>query len=160
MDGHMKQILRLHLYLWLGLLGLALSPVTLAASYKWTDSQGNVHYSQHPPQGKSYEKIKTPRHRPAKSAAPKPAASSSANSSSDADGKEISATGGEEVLKKERASNAEIRKKNCKQSKHNLNAFSTFRRIKEPDGTVRNITDKERAARKKQAEEGIREFCD
>ncbi len=155
MDGHMKHLIRLHRYFWLGLLGLALSTPTLAASYKWTDSKGNVHYSQHPPTGKSYEKIKTPKkHRPPSSPAATPAASNSGTGSS-----KISTTNGEEVLKKERANNAEIRKKNCEQSKHNLKAFTNFRRIKDPDGTVRPIPDQERTERIKQAEQGIKEFC-
>jgi len=157
MDGHMKYILRLHLILGLSLLGLVLSPFSLAASYKWTDSKGDVHYSQHPPQGKSYEKIKTPKHRPASSPTANPASSSS---DANAGPNEINASDGDKVLRQERASNAEIRKKNCEQSKKNLTAFSTYRRIKEPDGMVRNITDKERAEQKKLAEDGIREFCD
>ena len=152
----MKHILRLHLFFWLSLLGLALSPFSIAASYKWTDSKGNVHYSQHPPQGKSYEKIKIPKHRPANA----PAANPSPASSSDAGPSERNDKGADKVLREEKASHAEIRKKNCESAKHNLEAYSVYRRIKDPDGMVRVITDKERAEQKKLAEEGIREFCD
>jgi len=146
----MKHFLRLHLFLSLGLLSLVLAPLTQAASYKWTDSNGDVHYSQRPPQGKSYEKIKTPKRRPA---------SSSATNRSSADSIDNSTKSGDDVLKKERANNTELRKKSCEQSKYNLNVFSNYSRIKDPDGKVRVITDKERADRTKQAEDGIREFC-
>jgi len=153
----MKYIRRSHLFLLLSLLSLAFSPLTQAASYKWTDAQGNVHYSQRPPQNKSYEKIKTPKYRPSPSTAPRPAPASTSATASNSGGSDSDS--GEDILEKERANNIEIRKKNCEQSKHNLNAFSTYRRIKETDGTVRSITDVERAERKRQAEQGIKEFC-
>ncbi|MGD9386124.1 MAG: DUF4124 domain-containing protein, partial [Thioalkalispiraceae bacterium] len=35
-----------------------------AGMYKWTDEQGNVHYSQHPPRDKQYEKMKVDRGKP------------------------------------------------------------------------------------------------
>ncbi len=156
MDGHMKHFLRLHLIFWLSLLGFTFSAFSVAASsYKWTDSKGNVHYSQHPPKGKSYEKIKTPKHRSPSSPTPSPS-----SSDSNADKGIDEYNDGSDVLKKERANNAEVRKKNCESAKHNLNAYSVYRRIKDPDGMVRVITDKERAEAKKLAEEGIREFCD
>ena len=157
MDGHMKHILRLHLFFWLSLLGLTLSPFTFAASYKWTDSKGNVHYSQHPPQNKSYEKIKTPKHRRSSAPTSKPASTGAGSSTIPS---EKNTKGGEDVLKNEIASHAETRKKNCEKAKQNLEAYSVYRRIRDPDGTIRVIPDKERAEQLKQAKDGVKQFCD
>ena len=154
MDEIMKLIIRLHLISSLILVGMTLSALSHAASYRWTDEKGNVNYSQHPPKGKDYTKLKNPKHRPA-TPATQPAATGGAEASPTAEN-----TGGEAALKKELASHAEQRKKNCQTAKDNLKAYTLYRRLKTPDGKIVVLSDKERKVQKQRASDAIKEYCD
>lgn len=60
---------------------LAIAPGAVAATYKWVDERGQVHYSDTPPSGVTYEIVPAPHHVPAPpppAAAPAPAVPESA----------------------------------------------------------------------------------
>lgn len=132
-------------------LSLLLSTAVQAGMYKWTDEQGNVHYSQHRPSGKQYEKMKVDK-------APPPSSKTSTPSYSD----QPSATDdpGSKAVADEVAKNEEIRKKNCEAAKKNLNVYQIYRRVKGEDGKIRVVSEKEREEKIKASKNAIREFCD
>jgi hypothetical protein len=123
-------------------------------TYKWVDEEGNVHYSSRPPAGSNYEKlkVKTP---PASSTAPQPAAEDT--TSGTAGGSKPS---GGDVVADELAKNQQIRAQNCEAAKQNLQAYTVFKRIKKPDGTVVRLDDEERARLIEESKANIKEFCD
>ena len=122
-----------------------------AEVYKWTDEQGNVHYSQQRPQGKQYEKMKVDK-------APR----SSGTTTTPSYGSQPSATDdpGSKAIADEVAKNQEIRKKNCEAAKKNLKVFQIYRRVKGEDGKIRVVSEKERDEQIQRSKEAIREFCD
>jgi len=131
-------------------LTLFLATSLQAASYKWTDEKGNVHYSQRPPPGKQYEKIKI--HKPPQPSDTKPAPSYSSPSSSSGDT-------GSKAVEDEVAKNASIIKQNCEAAKKNLNVYQVYSRVKDKDGKIRVVSPKEREEKIQAAKDAIREFC-
>lgn len=153
MDWTMKQLNKF----WLTTaFTLALTGLAEAATYKWVDKDGNVHYSQQPPAGTNYEKlkIKTPQPSTDSSAADKPAATSTPASG----GTENKRT--EAVIKEEVAKGKEIREKNCEQAKKSLELYTVYRRVRDKDGTVVYLDDNERAKRIEESKNAVKEFCD
>lgn len=145
----MNQLIKIFITACLGL--LLVSPIQ-AGLYKWTDEQGNVHYSQKPPRGVKYEKMKVDK-------APPP--SSAVGDTSDSTGGEPSdGAPGSKALADEVAKNAEIRRKNCAAAKQNLHAYSVYRRVKDETGKIRLVPEKERADKIAEAKKAIAEFCD
>ena len=151
-DLIMKQPIT-HLFL---LLGMLFSVTTYAGStntYKWVDEQGNVHYSSRPPAGSNYEKLKVKT--PSSSSGVSEPAEQSAEPATDTD-----SSSGAEVVAKEQAKNREIRAQNCEAAKKNLQAYTVFKRIRKPDGTVVRLDDNERARLIEESKANIKEFCD
>ena len=128
-------------------LSLLLATTVQAAMYKWTDEKGNVHYSQHPPRDKQYERIK-------KQKAPPPSSAPTYTTPS------FSQDPADEKVAKEVAKNKEIRKKNCEAAKNNLRVYSVHRRVKGQDGLIRVVPWPEREKKMAEAKEQIKEFCD
>jgi len=159
MDELMTLKIQRHPIIGLILLGLAMAlmtPLSHASTYKWEDDSGNTHYTQHPPKGRPYTKLKSKKHRPATPAKPVTASpTTTGNSGNTGSGNSV----GEKALKLEMAKNEKQRKDNCKTAKENLHAYSVYRRIRQADGTVVSLTDKERNSRKKRSETAVREFC-
>ena len=146
----MKRTLALTLTLFTGLL---LSAAAAAATYKWVDEKGNVHYSQHPPAGTSYERMKIEKSRPGEQPAPAPAASGSTD-------KPGGATGSSTVVKEELSKNQEIREKNCEAAKKNLEIYTVYKRYRDKEGNVVRMDDEERLKKIEEAKQHIAEFCD
>ena len=126
-----------------------------AATYKWTDEKGNVHYTQHPPADGSYERMKVDKSRPAydepESPPPTTNQPSTATTKSSSNGT---------VVKDELAKNAEIRTKNCESAKKNLEILTVYKRYKDKDGNVVRMDDNERAQKIEEAKQNIAEFCE
>ena len=147
----MKQLITSSLLLFSGLL---FSASVAAATYKWVDEKGNVHYSQQPPAGTDYERMKVDKSRypygepeqetTPKDSAAKPAASSSSSS----------------TVKEEIAKNKEIREKNCEAAKKNLEIYTVYKRYKDKDGNVVRMDDNERLKKIEETKQNITEFCD
>lgn len=121
-----------------------------AAMYKWTDPQGNVHYTQEPPpEGNAKEMAPPPR-----VSAPPASKGIFSNDADEAD--ETKSAEGEKPLTPEQQ---EIYKRNCEAARGNLETYKTARRIQEADGGVVVMDDEIRAKKMQQAEEQIKKFC-
>jgi hypothetical protein len=154
----MKKIIRISIHAGFGLLfsisTVVVSTPVQAGMYKWTDAEGNVHYSQQRPRDAEYERIKKQKAPRPGTASPTPSSTSSAGAA-DTEQDQASKTVAEEISK-----NAEIRKKNCEAAKKNLKVFQIYRRVKGEDGKIRVVSEKERAEQIQRSKEAIREFCD
>lgn len=116
-----------------------------AGLYKWVDNDGNVHYSQKPPRGQQFERLKAPSSAPENS---KPLYQSI---------KQKSNTGN--VAASESANNERIRTTNCTNAKNNLSSYQRSRRIRDKDGNVTTVDDNVRAQQIKIAKQAISDFC-
>lgn len=117
-----------------------------AGMYKWVDEDGNVHYSQKRPLDKQYKKLKAPP--PAPEDAKSPYQSSAPKE--DKPDKTVQALTDK---------NLKIREENCEKAKKNLTNFQLHRRIRDKDGNVTVIDDKEREKQIQNAEKAIKDFC-
>ena len=133
----------------LATLGLVLATAAQAGMYKWTDEEGNVHYSQKPPRGKQYEKLKVQKGPPPGTQTKSPSYSTPS----------ISEDAGSKAVEEEVAKNEEIRKKNCEAAKKNLRVFQIYNRVKGEDGKIRVVTKQEREEKIQKSKDAIREFC-
>ena len=142
------------------LLVLLSSPLafSLAATYKWNDAQGNVVYSQHPPEeGVPYERMDI------KSSSRYPTATEPAPSTSTAKKSILDAQKSNEKqaqVEAEVAKYQEIRKKNCEAAKKNLEIYTVYRRIRDDKGVVTSIDDNVRQQKIDEAKQAIKDFCD
>lgn len=110
----MKRLVALTLPLFTGLL---LCSNVSAATYKWVDEKGDVHYSQHPPAGSDYEKIKVEKSRPGEEPPPAPKSTGTTSPTS-------GTSSGSKVVQEELSKNQEIRTKNCEAAKKNLEIYT------------------------------------
>lgn len=135
-------------------LGAALmlaSTAQAADSYKWTDDNGQVQYTQIPPKDRPYETIKT------RSKQPEAAA---ATAKAGADGKKADSarqTGDVAVAKAE----ADKFARNCDMAKKNKEALQTVPKIRvtDADGSERFLTDDERKEKMAATELNISTYC-
>lgn len=139
---------------WVLLLGaglLAASATGLAATmYKWTDSEGNVQYTQTPPPRGDFQKLAPPP--PPAPPAPETAAPPAAEPTPAND----AATQDEAERKRLEAS---VAKHNCETARKNLEIYTAFRRVMNDKGEVVVLGDDERAAKIKEANEMIQKYC-
>lgn len=99
---------------------LGTSSTTLAGKiYKWTDSNGKVHYGERPPSGQANQQMKVPRKKPY-GAAPAP----KAGNKTDAASKFLESVSAERKEKKEAADKSakekEIADKNCSHARRRV----------------------------------------
>lgn len=125
-------------------LSLLVSTSISAATYKWTDDNGNVVYSQQPPKDGPYKVIKGLKH--------------SLRSSSSTDEGGSSEKNAPSTLA-ETAEKEEEKKHNCEAAKNNLTLVKTYDRIKNEDGSITTLTPEEKQKQIKEAEDQIRLFC-
>lgn len=139
---------------WVLLLGaglLAASATSLAATmYKWTDSEGNVQYTQSPPPRGDFQKMAPPP--PPATPAPETAAPPAAEPTPAND----AATQEEAERKRLEAS---VAKHNCETARKNLEIYTAFRRVMNDKGEIVTLGDDERAAKIKEANEMIKKYC-
>jgi hypothetical protein len=126
-----------------------------ADSYKWLDENGNVVYSQQPPDEGPYEKIKTTKPSPASSRSTPQSSSFATEVKQEAEEREL-----DSKVQQEAAKSEQIRAENCKAAKHNLETYTVYRRIKNDQGEIIRLDDNERAKRIQEAKDAIKEFCD
>ncbi len=115
-----------------------------AGLYKWVDNEGNVHYSQKRPRDKQYKRLKAP--------APTPQNTKLLYSTDDINNKQ-------DVTESEMKKNEELRELNCTRAKKRLSIYQVYSRIRDKDGTIRNVSDEERSREIKKAQEAISDFC-
>ena len=115
-----------------------------AGLYKWVDSEGNVHYSQKRPRDQQYKRLKAP--------APAPENSKSLYPST-------TLNKPKNVVATETAKNEKIRATNCQNAKNNLKSYQLSRRVRDKEGNVTIVDDKERARQIEKAKKAISDFC-
>lgn len=132
---------------------LAASATGLAATmYKWTDSEGNVQYTQTPPPKGDFQKMAPP---PAPATpAPESAAPLAAEPAADQAGD----TAAQEEAERKRLE-ASVAKHNCETARKNLEIYTAFRRVVNDKGEIVTMSDDERAAKIKEANEMIQKYC-
>ena len=137
------------------LFGLIMVSTNAATTYKWVDENGNVVYSQQPPEEGPYETIKTKN-------SSKTGISSSTPSSSFATEvkKETEVQNLDRKVEQEAAKSEKLRADNCRAAKNNLETYTVYRRIKNDQGEIIRLDDNERAKRIQEAKDAIKEFCD
>lgn len=141
---------------WVLLLGaglLAASATGLAATmYKWTDSEGNVQYTQTPPPRGGFQKMAPPPApaTPAPDTAPAQAGEPAAEQPKD--------TAAQEEAERKRLE-ASVAKHNCNTARKNLEIYTSFRRVVDDRGEIVPLSDDERAAKIKEANEMIKKYC-
>ena len=126
-----------------------------AAIYKWTDAQGNVHYSQEKPKSAvgKLDKLRVNHHAPVdRSTYKRPG-------SNDLKTKKTEKNTEKKTEKKKLS--PKQRAKYCASAKRNLQTLRAKAQIKQRDkkGNVRFITEKEKQARIKQAQDFVRKNC-
>lgn len=140
-------------------LSLGLGSYTQAATYKWTDEQGNVIYSQQPPaeKDKEYQRMRgLPKSTSGSSSRYKSSTDSSAESSASESGGSDDSSASKETTAKAK----ETREKNCAAAKSNLELYTTYRRFPDKDGNMTRMDDNERQKRIQESEQQIQDFCD
>jgi hypothetical protein len=137
----------------LGLFGsMLLSGIARAELYKWTDDEGNVIYSQVPPPDRDVKTIAPP---PPAPSSPTPAVRTAPEGSAGAgDNTSVSE---DEKANKEIV--ARIARKNCEIARRNLDIYKNHNRIRNNQGEVTVLDDTTRAAKIKEAEQAIKDFC-
>lgn len=122
-----------------------------AKVYKWTDENGQVHFSSQPPRGTDndvyqlrLDKVPTP---------PAPAAEKTAEKKSAIDS--------DDSVELKPEIDPEVASQYCQQAKQAKQQLSEnfSRRYKQDDGSVRPFTDKERADMMKRADDAIKSYC-
>jgi hypothetical protein len=127
-----------------------------AATYKWLDENGNVVYSQQPPEEGPYETIKTKRSPPASTGStPAPSTSFTTEVKQETEEREL-----DSKVQQEAAKSEQMRADNCKAARNNLETYTVYRRIKNDQGEIIRLDDNERAKRIQEAKDAIKEFCD
>lgn len=125
---------------------LMLTGTAQAASlYKWTDEEGNVHYSQTPPEHGQADKMHLKDTTPPQNAAPAAA--------EEPEDQGIPEDAGQDTAE------AQARQRNCEIARYNLETYKTSDRLKQPDGTVIVISDEMRDAKMKEAQALIDIYC-
>ena len=119
-----------------------------ADTYKWTDDNGQVQYTQLPPKDRPYETIRVRSKQPEVTA---PAATQAGKKD------EASKQGDVAVAKAE----AEKVARNCELAKQNKEALLTIPKIRvtDKDGTERFMTDEERKEKMAATEVNISTYC-
>lgn len=149
MDRTMKILLNLCLST---VMTLACVNLASAGTYKWVDKDGTVHYSQQPPAQGNYQRLKIHTERPSSD-------SSSGSSTPNYTTPSSNDDKASDVIKQTEAKGEEQRKKNCATAKKALQTYTVYRRVRDKDGNVIRLDDKERAKRINDAKAAIKEFC-
>lgn len=135
-------------------LSLLFSSASFSATYKWTDEDGNVVYSQHPPKTGTYERMTGLQK-----------SKSSGASDDDKFEKEQAQKKAEleEDLKKQEQQliirTEEVEQRNCEQARKNLDVYTRNKRFLGEDGKVFRMDDDERQKKIQEAEDAIKEYC-
>ncbi len=127
-----------------------------ASMYKWVDKDGVVVFSQTPPEHGSYETLEGQRngYRGNEDAdQKKPDAAQEFLKENDKQHK------GDAAIKSQEDKAQQRRAEMCETSKKQLEGLTAYRRIREKDGSVRVLDDKERETNIQHAKDNIREFC-
>ncbi len=137
-------------HLFLGAALLAVSATGLAAGlYKWTDSEGNVHYTQSPPPQGEFKQLTVPKAPPAPTPSPQEESIPAATPQDK----------GAELEAERKKLEANIARHNCEAARKNLEIYTITRRVQNEQGEVEVLDDDVRAAKIKEANDMIKQYC-
>lgn len=136
---------------------IMLTQPLLAKTYKWVDENGVTQYTATPPPTGDFKAIKAP----SKPAVDPAKAQSELEKRLEAFTKRKDDTNKAQKEADDAATKTAESKKNCEQAKKNLNLLITKVRVryKEKDGSSRYLTDDEREANMKRAQDAIKKYC-
>lgn len=141
MDKHME-FARRYLLL-IVLLMVPIAGAQAAKLYKWTDEEGNVHYTQIPPTERPSEVI-TPEQAP-------PAQPAAEEGDAEKPGEGVSAA---------QADNMRIKQENCEAARKNLAIYQSATTILQADGTELTLSDEMREAKIQETRKQIEFYCE
>jgi len=123
-----------------------------ADTYKWTDDNGQVQYTQLPPKDRPYETIRVRSKEPAAAAAQ----TTPTNKAAGAENKQAKGDVAEAKAEAEKLA------RNCEIAKQNKEMLLTAAKIRVTDaeGNPRHLTEEERKARLADTEKQIEFYCD
>lgn len=134
------------------LFSVASIPAQAGKIYRWTDENGQMHFSENPPRGIETETVKI------KASSGGAAATSSTTSASN-----VKASGKKEQAKEQLTSDYtdEEKAQYCQQSRTLLSQMegNANRRFKQEDGSYQRLDDQQRADYIAEAKDGIERFC-
>lgn len=132
------------------------SPASLAVTYKWTDAEGNVHYTQSPPpDGIEAETIKPP---------PK-VDTEAANKALEKREKALDESRGKRLKQAEKEKQKEqelaLKQSNCEQAKARLATYQKPRvNLVDEAGNYTKINEEKRMAELEKSRQLVKEHCD
>lgn len=132
--------------------------------YKWTDSRGEIHYTQKPPKSGPYQTINqggstTSSTSPYGIRVEKETSKTDTNTNQSGSSNTGSADSSDTV-KDTLAEGQEMRISNCNNAKKNLQIYTTHKRFKDKDGNVYRMDDDKRMGLIEESKQQISEFCD
>lgn len=135
----------------------AVANVAFAKTYKWVDENGATHYTATPPPNGNFKTIKPP----SKPAVDPVKAKGEFSKRIEAFNKRQEESNKAKKEADKLAAKKSEDKKNCAKAKKNLNLLQTKVRVRytDKDGSVRYLTDDERAANLKRAQEAMKSYC-
>lgn len=144
------------------LLGLCLFALPLSAAqyYKWTDPQGEVHYSDRPPAGGNYQTLPDvviPTPPEAKTSYERAGILQQAQLQAQA------AKAEQQALAREKAQRTAIRAENCRRAQANLETLESHTRLllipEDGEGEPTRMPEEERQRRLAEARTAVAEYC-
>jgi len=133
---------------------------SFAGIYKWTDAEGNVHYSQQRPRDTSSEKMNVPQHAPTDTSTYKrPALQSNDSENKNAADDKQKSDEPEEV--KETKAEKKRRLAECEQVRQNLATMESRGRVrsKDKDGNTRYLSQQEKEDRMASSRKKLAKYC-
>lgn len=136
------------------------SPV-FAEIYKWTDSSGEVHYTQTPPPGGISSQVIQGAPPPAESDETIRQEQQKLQERLDAMEERRAQREEEEAIEKQRQELSKINEKNCITAKNNLAKLQQggIKRYLTPEGEVIRLTDEDRQRRITEAQKQVEQYC-
>jgi len=136
---------------------LLTSNTSMAGIYKWTDAEGNVHYSQQRPRDASSEKMNVPKYAPEnKSTYKRPGIDKKTTDSN------TKAAPEEPTLEtKETPAEKKRRLADCEKIRQNLATMESHGRVRsaDKDGNLRYLSDEEKVARMAKSKNTLSKHC-
>jgi len=126
--------------------------------YKWVDQDGNIHYSAQKPPGQEAQTVKVSKAPKSSSSKNRTDETNDASKIDDKEEQELDAAAKQQLAK----ADAVNRKKACEDARKNLaalNATINIHRVDEKTGKQVRLTDDQRLAAMKAAQQNIKEYC-
>ncbi len=137
---------------------LLISSTTEAGQvYRWTTSDGTVHYGEHPPQGVEATQMSTTTGKPSKQSSRRERVEPGEYSGEEPAAESKDETAAAEVAPPKPKKNKDI----CERAKYNLKVLTDRARIRQTDenGEERYLSDEEKDKQKEKAREAIKTYC-